>query len=279
MTSDHNTTVRDINNQIADGYDRPGSNFFLPTALKMIEHLEFQPNDNVLDVCTGTGFLALNIAEQNSSIQVTGIDIAERMVEQAIRKANNSGLSNVTFQQMDLNNLSFEDGTFDMSLCNYGIFFLEDIHHGLQQMRNKTKAGGIIAFTVYDVNAFAELVSILKAEYQTFRENLNREDVPPWKASSSAWKFLSNDESIRDLCYHIGFQEVSIHHELQGFELNKGEVWWDIIWHSTYRHILQNFMSDELALFKQKHLSTIDNLCVNRGYWVDTSSIIVICKK
>ena len=72
---------------------------------RLVEHLQLNPTDNLLDVCTGTGCVALTAAEKLTQGKVTGIDLSSGMLQQAKNKAAEQGLSNTEFQQMDLEHL------------------------------------------------------------------------------------------------------------------------------------------------------------------------------
>ena len=45
---------------VAPGYDHPSLSFFPETARRLVEHLQLNPTDHLLDVCTGTTSAALN---------------------------------------------------------------------------------------------------------------------------------------------------------------------------------------------------------------------------
>lgn len=66
---------------------------------------------NVLDVGTGTGFLALIFAEMGHT--VTGVDISRHMLEKSRDNADKMSLD-VDFMHGDAENLPFEDETFDI---------------------------------------------------------------------------------------------------------------------------------------------------------------------
>ena len=49
---------------VAAGYDHPSLFFFPETAKRLVDHLDLQPQQQLLDVCTGTGVVALTAAEK-----------------------------------------------------------------------------------------------------------------------------------------------------------------------------------------------------------------------
>lgn len=71
---------------------------------------------NVLDVGTGTGRLALVMAQQGA--QVTGLDLSESMLAVARRKLALENLDrNVKFVQGSAHSLPFDENTFDLVTC------------------------------------------------------------------------------------------------------------------------------------------------------------------
>ncbi len=89
----------------------------------------WQPGDRVLDVCTGTGELALAFARRGA--QVVGVDIATRALECAAAKAVDP---QPTWLEMDATKLHFEDGAFDISTIGFAL------HHMLEPTQRRVLA-------------------------------------------------------------------------------------------------------------------------------------------
>jgi demethylmenaquinone methyltransferase / 2-methoxy-6-polyprenyl-1,4-benzoquinol methylase len=94
-----------------------------------------RPGDRVLDVCCGTGDLALAAARVGG--RVTGIDFSEPMLERARRKA-----PGLTWVQGDALALPFEDHSFDAVTIGFGLRNLEDERRGLAELRRVLVPGG-----------------------------------------------------------------------------------------------------------------------------------------
>lgn len=68
----------------------------------------------VLDLCTGTGDLALRLEKNaNAGTEVYGLDYSEPMLEQARKKAERRKLKRVKFLHGDAASMPFDDGYFD----------------------------------------------------------------------------------------------------------------------------------------------------------------------
>ena len=96
---------------------------------------------SVLDVGTGTGFLAFLLAEMGH--QVTGIDISAGMLARARGKAGNSGLP-VSFQEADAEHTGFPGQTFDMVVSRHLIWNLPNPDVAIEEWARVTKPGGIV---------------------------------------------------------------------------------------------------------------------------------------
>jgi len=94
------------------GYDCEASRFFDNSATHLIELLQLSGHENVLDVATGTGKSALLMASRLRNGHVTGVDLSEGMLRRAKLKAQESGLTNVTFKLMDFSQMNFPANHF-----------------------------------------------------------------------------------------------------------------------------------------------------------------------
>jgi demethylmenaquinone methyltransferase/2-methoxy-6-polyprenyl-1,4-benzoquinol methylase len=96
------------------------------------------PGDRVLDVCCGTGDLAL--AALDAGGRVTGLDFSERMLQRARRKS-----SEVEWVEGDALALPFADGSFDAVTVGFGVRNFADVERGLADLRRVLRPGGRIA--------------------------------------------------------------------------------------------------------------------------------------
>jgi demethylmenaquinone methyltransferase / 2-methoxy-6-polyprenyl-1,4-benzoquinol methylase len=93
------------------------------------------PGEAALDVATGTGDLAIELARRGA--EVTGSDFAPAMLELARRKA--PGLS---FEEGDALKLGYADDSFHAATVGFGARNFADLDRGLSEMTRVTKPGG-----------------------------------------------------------------------------------------------------------------------------------------
>lgn len=96
----------------------------------------------ILDVGCGTGFLALLFAALGHS--VTGVDLAEQMLEQARQKADRAGL-NVAFRLENGASLNDVDQTYDLVIARHVIWTMPDPGQAVTEWMRVLKRGGQLA--------------------------------------------------------------------------------------------------------------------------------------
>jgi demethylmenaquinone methyltransferase / 2-methoxy-6-polyprenyl-1,4-benzoquinol methylase len=103
------------------------------------------PGSRVLDVATGTGDLAIELARRVSpGGQVVGSDFAEGMLDRARAKVANAGADVVRprFEWADAMALPYDDGAFDAATVGFGARNFEDLGRGLAEMARVVRPGG-----------------------------------------------------------------------------------------------------------------------------------------
>jgi ubiquinone/menaquinone biosynthesis C-methylase UbiE len=88
--------------------------------------LDHEP-DRILDVGTGTGAGAFVLAQRFPHAKVVGVDLAERMLEQARRNVPAELAERVTFQRGDASALPFPDGSFELAAHGNMIPFFDEV--------------------------------------------------------------------------------------------------------------------------------------------------------
>jgi demethylmenaquinone methyltransferase / 2-methoxy-6-polyprenyl-1,4-benzoquinol methylase len=93
------------------------------------------PGARALDVATGTGDLAIELARRGAD--VTGLDFSDPMLELARRKAPGIG-----WVQGNALELPYDDGEFDAVTVGFGARNFSDLGRGLAEMARVAKPGG-----------------------------------------------------------------------------------------------------------------------------------------
>jgi len=271
--TDHKKRIQQGFDTVAAGYDHPSLSFFPETAKRLVEHLELEPHQHLLDVCTGTGVVALTAAEKLTRGKVTGIDLSSGMLQQAINKAAEKNLGNIEFKQMDLEHLDLDTvnqgAAYDIATSSFGLFFLEDMTRGLSNIAGTVKPGGKVAITSFTGEAFSPMADIFVKRY----ESTGRE-VPPL-----SWKRLATREVIKQQFNAVNITNVNIYHEPFGYQMTDPQMWWDVVWNAGWRSLLNQMTEEEQKVFEQEHMEEIAAVVGNDGVWFNTEVLIAIGEK
>jgi demethylmenaquinone methyltransferase/2-methoxy-6-polyprenyl-1,4-benzoquinol methylase len=92
------------------------------------------PGSSALDVATGTGDLAIELASRGAD--VIGSDFSEGMLAKARLKAH------LRWEQADAMNLPYEDNSFDAATVGFGARNFGDLDRGLREMVRVVRPGG-----------------------------------------------------------------------------------------------------------------------------------------
>jgi len=145
--------------------------------------------DPILDVCTGTGDLALAYFKAgHEAIQVTGCDFCAEMLHFARKKqAGQKFNGDLTFVEADAQALPFADDSFQIVSVAFGLRNVADTDQGLREMVRVCRPGGRVA-----VLEFSEpFLQPFKALYQLyFRQILPRIGQLLARNEKSAYNYL-----------------------------------------------------------------------------------------
>jgi len=101
------------------------------------------PGDAALDVCCGTGDLALELAARVApGGSVVGCDFSEPMLDLAREKASARGADGVRFEWADALALPYDAERFDAATVGFGVRNLADLDRGLREVARVLKPGG-----------------------------------------------------------------------------------------------------------------------------------------
>ncbi len=130
---------------------------------KLIRDLVRKTPATVLDVATGTGDLAIEIARALPAVRVTGADISKGMLEVGKVKIQERNLAGrIEMIVADSEALPFPDASFDGVVAAFGVRNFQNPLAGLAEMRRVLKPGGFLGILEFGKPAnplFAALYS------------------------------------------------------------------------------------------------------------------------
>jgi demethylmenaquinone methyltransferase/2-methoxy-6-polyprenyl-1,4-benzoquinol methylase len=110
---------------------------------KAVMQLQKNNPQNILDIATGTGDLAITSYKILTPKKIIGIDISEGMLELGRKKIQQLGLKNfIELRSGDSEQLNFADNSFDAITVAFGVRNFQHLEKGLSEMLRVLKPGG-----------------------------------------------------------------------------------------------------------------------------------------
>ena len=262
--------IRQGFDEASPGYDNPAMRFFDKSAAHLVELLTLHGDENILDVATGTGKIALQLAEKLKNGKVTGLDLSEGMLDQARVKVDQKHLTNLSFICSDINEAKFADSSFDGVCCGFGVFFWSDMEGTVKQIAKWIKPGGFFAMTSFFGPSFTPLSTLCLDRFKKYGVKL---------PDSYTWERLDHPEKHHHLLQSSGFYEINSHTKPMGYFLKDANQWWDLVCHTGFRSFLNQLSSEDKVKYKKEHLEEIEKTKTKDGILLQVDVIFTVAKK
>jgi ubiquinone/menaquinone biosynthesis C-methylase UbiE len=115
--------------------------------------LGLKPNMRVLDAGCGTGAITRKIASKVFPAETFGIDIDPLFIDKAKKAALDEGTGNIRFELGNIDNLTYDDGFFDLSFCRLVLMHVKNPVKTIAELKRVTRKGGIVAASDNDDGA------------------------------------------------------------------------------------------------------------------------------
>jgi len=196
-------------NRVAGGWEKWDRFFDEQMAFlnhRLVGDARIRAGMQVLDLGSGTGYPALLAAQTaGPSGRVIGIDLADRMLAAADRKAKRLGLTNVTFRTGDATALAFEARSFDAVTSRFCLMFLPEIPRAVVEIARVLKPGGWLAAAVW---SSPEKNPYLKVPMDAIKQFI---EVPPPDPTAPGIFRLAKPGELAALLGESGFTDVTDH--------------------------------------------------------------------
>ena len=144
----------------SDAYERFMGRWSRGLAPLLTQFASVAGQDSVLDVGSGTGALALSIAETSPLVRVTGVDPSAAYVRDAQARTPNDQVRLVSFMVGDAQALHSPDASFDKTLSLLVMNFIPDPAKALREMIRVTRPGGVVSAAVWDYGDGMEMLRV-----------------------------------------------------------------------------------------------------------------------
>ncbi|MFT7498617.1 MAG: demethylmenaquinone methyltransferase/2-methoxy-6-polyprenyl-1,4-benzoquinol methylase [Porticoccaceae bacterium] len=167
---------------------------------------------SVLDIATGTGDLAINIAKKTSCNRIVGLDISEGMLNVGKEKIIKENLSEkIEMILGDSENIPFEDNSFDAITVAFGVRNFETLEKGLSEIYRVLKPKGTFVVLETSVPAKIPFKQFYKFHGSVILPLLGK----LFSKDGSAYSYLSESaskfphgETFNNILRKIGFIDV-----------------------------------------------------------------------
>ncbi|HEX8575743.1 MAG TPA: bifunctional demethylmenaquinone methyltransferase/2-methoxy-6-polyprenyl-1,4-benzoquinol methylase UbiE [Flavobacterium sp.] len=165
----------------------------------------------ILDIATGTGDLAILMANTNAE-KIIGLDISAGMLDVGRKKIQQKDLSHkIEMVLADSENMPYEDGTFDAITVAFGIRNFENLEKGLAEILRVLKPNGI--FVILETSVPEK--TPYKQGYRFYSRNILPLIGKLFSKDNAAYQYLSESASVfpygevlNNILRKIGFIEV-----------------------------------------------------------------------
>jgi ubiquinone/menaquinone biosynthesis C-methylase UbiE len=134
------TVIRQQYNEMANSYDQRWNNYITKTLSILKNWAEIAPEATVLDIGCGTGELEQLFLAENPQQVMIGVDISEKMLLIAQHKCHT--YSHVSFHNVSVSNLPFENNCFDVIVSASAFHYFDDPHTALIEIKRVLKPQG-----------------------------------------------------------------------------------------------------------------------------------------
>ncbi|MBD3862685.1 bifunctional demethylmenaquinone methyltransferase/2-methoxy-6-polyprenyl-1,4-benzoquinol methylase UbiE [Olleya marilimosa] len=179
---------------------------------KVVDIVKATNPENILDIATGTGDLAINLAE-TSAKKIIGLDISSGMLEVGKLKIKAKKLDQkIDMVIGDSENMPFDDNTFDAITVAFGVRNFETLENGLKDILRVLKPGGI--FVILETSVPTKFP--FKQGYQFHSKVILPTVGKLFSKDKTAYKYLSESanafpygEALNNILRKIGFSNVT----------------------------------------------------------------------
>lgn len=259
--------IRKSFNVASIGYDRPAMRFFDQSAERLVKCVSLEGHENVLDVATGTGKVALAAAARLKKGSVTGVDLSEGMLLVAKRKARYAGLTNASFLRSDVDALRLSRKNLDGLFCGFGVFFWSNMERSLSRLLETVKPDGFVAISSFAKGSFEPQSGLCLSRFHRYGVKLPK---------SYTWERLGSIKQHKILFQKVGLKNIRSHKKQMGYYLDGSESWWDLVRYTGFRSFLNKLSPSQAKRYKVEHMKEIKGTADKKGIWLNVEVIFTV---
>jgi SAM-dependent methyltransferase len=158
------------------------------------QRLSARQNESILDVATGTGWSARNVAR--SGARVSAVDISSELLS-AAKELSAHVRPAIDFQLADAERLPFPDASFDGVISTFGVIFAHDQRQAAREIGRVVRKGGRLVLATWRPDgSVAKFLGVIA----------QHSNAPPPPASPLAWGDPAHVEGLLGRDFALTFE-------------------------------------------------------------------------
>ena len=240
------------------GCDYDSVSFRISDALgHAAQRLAPRADEAILDVATGTGWSARNVAAAGA--RVVGVDIADGLLA-AARALSTHATPAIDFRLADAERLPFGDGAFDAVISTFGVMFAGDQAQAANELARVCRPGGRLVLATWAPDgAVAAFFGVLG----------RHDPAPPPAASPLAWGDREHVTRLLGHAFDLGFEAGTS----TAYHADTAEIWdWYVRGFGPLRQLVERLDDAGVAALRadvdayHDHYATPNGLRIAREY-------------
>jgi len=199
------------------------------------KRLDAKAGERVLDVATGTGWAARNVARSGAS--VTAVDIAPALLDAAAVLSAHVRPP-IAFHRADAMALPFADGAFDKVVSTFGVIFAADPQKAAAELARVTRPGGRLALATWIPGGAVEKFFKVVADF---------DDGPPPPGAPFLWGDADGARQLLGEAFDLAFEPGTNH----AYHASEEAIWhWYLTGFGPLRHLHERLPQAERETLK-----------------------------
>ncbi len=208
--------MKSMFNDIAKNYDflNDVMTFFTQKSIKNSAINSLKPNhSNILDVCTGTGDIAIMLAKKFPNASITALDFSLEMLKIAKIKSKNS---NINFINQNALDMPFLDNSFDLCTISFGLRNLPDITAAIKEIHRILATNGELLIIDLGKPKMNWLYPLILDKVIPILGKIFHENKYPYQYLVESQKDFLSPQNLSKVLQSVGFADTKIRNFLFG---------------------------------------------------------------
>lgn len=208
--------MKSMFNDIAKNYDFLNDimTFFTQKSIKNSAINSLKPNhSNILDVCTGTGDIAIMLAKKFPNASITALDFSLEMLKIAKIKSKNS---NINFINQNALDMPFLDNSFDLCTISFGLRNLPDITAAIKEIHRILATNGELLIIDLGKPKMNWLYPLILDKVIPILGKIFHENKYPYQYLVESQKDFPSPQKLSKVLQSVGFADTKIRNFLFG---------------------------------------------------------------